>query len=650
MKNALLLSELSKFDKSLSVSIKAHIQYGVIEKGYGRGDFQGFSFSQDYKTEWNDGYLEINQYDGITLENVMDVLSSKMLSEISNEDFNLRLGELSTGYSEYETKWENEAPQDVPEDSELYMLMDIAESEYEWFGAKIIELEVWITEDESVSFSLTDDQDDDGEPAIDSNGTDENDGFDIDLDAILKEMGYGTDDTSKKANKAEKKIAKTVKSDRKVSTKELSMNGKKKIETLQKQFTLKFPYLTLIFLDKDRRAIDVSKTLSEIRQSKGDDISIIASLKVNTLEKRFLENYGLVVEVAYQKSNKVVYTKDSVDKSLNELNKWCENNDCQPFEFTKALAGNTLSSVQEQLFEAIKEYYPEAEAKKINKDNYLDIHVPEINTKRGTHLFFNTAKDGIKIGFYCRDEAFVDEVMSRSTNIERYAQGIRILDNPLQSDVQEATLNALVFIEEIIGEEAEDTSYHEDEDYEYDNNDEQVDLELYDLSDETIIKRVIEKIKTTKSLPHLPYINEALRNMGYEIEKHPAFYYLSNVFVSDIEPTAFLYVNMDGFYSDCIEEKFQCIFSWESINDIVVVEETDDSITIDLVSDEGELTLCEPFSKSLLVLLEIYRSVWKDITKKFANQPMISWTEVESSGVNLVSFETHIDYLDWIGK
>jgi hypothetical protein len=428
------------------------------------------------------------------------------------------------------------------------------------------------------------------------------------------------------------------------------MNGKKKIETLQKQFTLKFPYLTLIFLDKDRRAIDVSKTLSEIRQSKGDDISIIASLKVNTLEKRFLENYGLVVEVAYQKSNKVVYTKDSVDKSLNELNKWCENNDCQPFEFTKALAGNTLSSVQEQLFEAIKEYYPEAEAKKINKDNYLDIHVPEINTKRGTHLFFNTAKDGIKIGFYCRDEAFVDEVMSRSTNIERYAQGIRILDNPLQSDVQEATLNALVFIEEIIGEEAEDTSYHEDEDYEYDNNDEQVDLELYDLSDETIIKRVIEKIKTTKSLPHLPYINEALRNMGYEIEKHPAFYYLSNVFVSDIEPTAFLYVNMDGFYSDCIEEKFQCIFSWESINDIVVVEETDDSITIDLVSDEGELTLCEPFSKSLLVLLEIYRSVWKDITKKFANQPIISWTEVESSGVNLVSFETHNDYLDWIGK
>lgn len=233
---------------------------------------------------------------------------------------------------------------------------------------------------------------------------------------------------------------------------ELSMNGKKKIETLQKEFTQKFPYLTLVFLDKEKRAIDISKSLSEVRQAKGDDISIIASLKVNTLEKRFLENFGLLVEVAYQKSNKVVYTKDNVDKTLNELNKWCEENDCQPFEFKKSFTGNTLSSVQEQLFEAIKESYPNAEAKKINKDNYLDIYVPEINKKRGTHLFFNTAKDGIKIGFYCRDEDFIENVMSNSSNIEKYAQGIRILNNPLQNNVEEANASALSFIGEIKGE------------------------------------------------------------------------------------------------------------------------------------------------------------------------------------------------------
>jgi hypothetical protein len=231
---------------------------------------------------------------------------------------------------------------------------------------------------------------------------------------------------------------------------ELSMNGKKKIETLQKEFTQKFPYLTLVFLDKDKRAIDISKSLSEVRQAKGDDISIIASLKINTLEKRFLENFGLVVEVAYKKSDKVVYTKENVDKTLNELNKWCEENGCQPFEFKKTFTGNTLSSVQEQLFEAIKESYPNAEAKKINKDNYLDIYVPEINKKRGTHLFFNTAKDGIKVGFYCRDEDFIENVLSKSENIEKYAQGIRILNNPILNDVDDAITNALSFINEIL--------------------------------------------------------------------------------------------------------------------------------------------------------------------------------------------------------
>lgn len=244
---------------------------------------------------------------------------------------------------------------------------------------------------------------------------------------------------------------------------ELSMNGKKKIETLQKEFTQKFPYLTLVFLDKARRAVDISKSLSEVREAKGDDISIVASLKVNTLEKRFLDNYGLIVEVAYQKSDKVVYTKDTVDKTLNELNKWCEANDCQPFEFKKSFTGNTLSSVQEQIYESIKEHFPNAEAKKINKDNFLDIYIPEINKKRGTHLFFNTAKDGIKIGFYCRDEEFIASAIKNSSNIEQYAQGIRILKNPVQKSINDAIASAVDFIGEILGSKSNLTEVSEEE-------------------------------------------------------------------------------------------------------------------------------------------------------------------------------------------
>ena len=456
---------------------------------------------------------------------------------------------------------------------------------------------------------------------------------------------------------------------------ELSMNGRKKIETLQKEFTQKFPYLTLVFLDKERRAIDISKSLSEVRQAKGEDISIIASLKVNTLEKRFLENFGLVVEVAFQKSDKVVYTKDNVDKTLNELNKWCLTNDCQPFEFKKSFTGNTLSSVQEQLFEAIKEYYPNAEAKKINKDNYLDIYVPEINQKRGTHLFFNTAKDGIKIGFYCRDEEFIEKVLSSSTNIEKYAQGIRISNNPFQNSVEEATASALSFIEEITGEQREKSQenhskeledididailnsmgYEDDEEdkkNEEENNEEWEEdtqsLIRFELEEDQINK-VIDKIKKVKALPHLPYINEVLTNKGFEMDNHICHFFVSYLYVGDQELEGLLYVNMDGFYSDCIDDEFKFIFTWDSVNDIEILDQ-EKGVKLNLVSDQGKLTLYDPYSNNLLLLVELYNSIWKQINKQFGNGKMILWSEVEKMGIKLLSFETHEEYVEWINN
>ncbi len=233
---------------------------------------------------------------------------------------------------------------------------------------------------------------------------------------------------------------------------ELSMNGRKKIATIQKQFTNKFNYLTLLFLDENRKSLDISKSLSEVRKVKGADISINAGLKVNTLEARFRDNYGLMVEVAYMKDDKVLHTKDNVDKTLNEMNRWCEENGCQKFEFKKSLRGDTVLSLQEQLFNAISEEYPDAVAKKMNKDNFMDVHLPSVNPKKGTHIFFNTAKEGIKFGFYCRDEAFVKSVLDKSSIIEEYAQGLRPVGNPLFSDVDKAAEAALAFIVEMMGE------------------------------------------------------------------------------------------------------------------------------------------------------------------------------------------------------
>ncbi len=453
---------------------------------------------------------------------------------------------------------------------------------------------------------------------------------------------------------------------------ELSMNGRKKIETIQKEFTQKFPYLTLVFLDQQRRAIDISKSLSEVRQAKGADISIIASLKVNTLEKRFLENFGLIVEVAYKKSDKVVYTKDNVDKTLNELNKWCQENDCQPFEFKKSFTGNTLSSVQEQLFEAIKVYYPNAEAKKINKDNYLDIYVPEVNKKRGTHLFFNTAKDGIKIGFYCRDEEFIENVMSNSTNIEKYAQGVRILNNPLQKDVREATESALSFIEEITGEQknvsedvaklnldqilsalgyAEGNNDQNDDDAIEVVDDEAEDasfsLSDFDIQDDAIINIISDKISEGRYLTNLLYVNNKLDELGYAIDKHQAYFFDSSVLISDRELEGFLVVNMDGFYSNCMDsDEMSPIFSWSGVNDIDYSESENDC-SIDIISDEGTLTIKKEGANSLKILYTFYQSVWKEINENFKDESFIEWGEVRDMGINEVGFATFLDYYNF---
>ena len=82
-------------------------------------------------------------------------------------------------------------------------------------------------------------------------------------------------------------------------------------------------------------------------------------------------------------------------------------------------------TIQHLLAEFILDYYPEAIVKKIDTDSYLDIHVPSIHPKKGTHLFFNTSKQKIKIGFYCREEEFVEQVLNTGGGlVEKYSQGV----------------------------------------------------------------------------------------------------------------------------------------------------------------------------------------------------------------------------------
>ena len=91
-------------------------------------------------------------------------------------------------------------------------------------------------------------------------------------------------------------------------------------------------------------------------------------------------------------------------------------------------------SIQQQLSEKFLARYANSIVKKIDRDNHLDIYVPEIHEKKGTHIFFNTAKDKIKVGFYCRDEEFVSSILVNNEQaIERYSQGVRIKDNLVEN-------------------------------------------------------------------------------------------------------------------------------------------------------------------------------------------------------------------------
>lgn len=89
-----------------------------------------------------------------------------------------------------------------------------------------------------------------------------------------------------------------------------------------------------------------------------------------------------------------------------------------------------IGSIQDELAAKTKLKFPNAEIKKINQGNFLDIHLPTYNSKKGSHLFFNTSKDGVKIGFYCRDDNFVMRALSSNPDLELYSQGFRLKGNP----------------------------------------------------------------------------------------------------------------------------------------------------------------------------------------------------------------------------
>ena len=181
---------------------------------------------------------------------------------------------------------------------------------------------------------------------------------------------------------------------------------------------------------------------------------------------------------------------------------------------------------------------------------------------------------------------------------------------------------------------------------------ENLDLTMFDIDDQAIIKKSSDKIQKDKALTGLIYVNQKLEELGFEVDGHNPFFFTSVVHVSDKDLSGFLYVNMDGFYSNCVYEKeIQMIFSWDSITDIKIIEEDEDSIKFNLYSNEGSLTIYEPYSKNTKILLSIYKYIWQVVVERFKSEGVIQWSVVEGEmGVNIYSFESHEEYLEWINN
>ena len=84
----------------------------------------------------------------------------------------------------------------------------------------------------------------------------------------------------------------------------------------------------------------------------------------------------------------------------------------------------------------------------------MDIHLPWVHPKRGTHLGFNTAGNAIKIVFYCREEEWVEQALSNGGGLlEKYSQGVRLKGHPEFLDVETAIAAALKFID-VLGQKS----------------------------------------------------------------------------------------------------------------------------------------------------------------------------------------------------
>lgn len=121
---------------------------------------------------------------------------------------------------------------------------------------------------------------------------------------------------------------------------EILIDGRKRVKTIQDEFTKLYPFLGLHFFTEEEiqkakeggtiSPLDGDLSLSKVRTIKGStntDFKVTSRMYVGTMETNFCKEFGLQVQVCTQKDGKSSYTSGEMDKlSLKDLNDWCETN------------------------------------------------------------------------------------------------------------------------------------------------------------------------------------------------------------------------------------------------------------------------------------------------------------------------------------
>ena len=360
-------------------------------------------------------------------------------------------------------------------------------------------------------------------------------------------------------------------------------------------------------------------------------------------------------------------------------------------------------SLQSEIAEKFLEIYPKSIIKKIDRDNHLDIHVAEIHKKKGTHVFFNTSKGKIKVGFYCRDENFVNRILENNElSIERYSQGLRIKDNPVFDVIDNALEAAFSFINILAGR-AVTTDKTESKESEVDIEDNKGYPVIAWASDSEIsrdfVMRYAEKWQVKSELyswraginGFLPDWMDQLadRNIFYSftpsqidqidtiisqesiipvLEYAPSELFLDTKIVWWMVPfciwgndiASFLFIDKNGIYAlyrDSIGViSTNMIFPWDRIEKIDFIEKFDDDpniVRLDLYADNGgQLSFDEFVSDTKGSYLKIVEAIYQTRKKTIeASKNTNTWYE-GAGGEGFKSFANPTSLLDefkWLG-